>query len=170
MVLVKIVIITTINNQFLQAQPYTIMSRVVDDDVKTQLLQLHTKLTSNQPLVRLIIYSCYLFNLIFRLCISFTIGSLMTFFFFRVVGILSILKFAALLFWKLCAKCHVSNIVVATMNNNVHYNVCGVKTTIKKVGFLWTSIMLTIGDPILFPIERKWLEVVMGMLEANFFI
>jgi hypothetical protein len=58
------------------------MAIVVDDDMKTQLFQLHTKLIGNQPLVRELIYSCYLFNLIFRLYISFTIGSLMIFFSF----------------------------------------------------------------------------------------
>jgi hypothetical protein len=62
MVLVKNVTTITINNQFLRAQPYTILSKGVDDNVKTQLLQLHTKLTSHQPLVRKVIYYSYFFN------------------------------------------------------------------------------------------------------------
>ncbi len=62
------------------------------------------------------------------------------------------------------------DIVVATTNGNVHYNVCGVKTTIKKVSFLQASIVPTIGDLVLFIIEGKWLEIVVGMPKADFFI
>ncbi len=47
------------------------------------------------------------------------------------------------------------DIVVAITNGNVHYNVCGVKTTIKKVSFLQASIAPTIGDLVLFIIEGK---------------
>ncbi len=54
------------------------------------------------------------------------------------------------------------DIVVASTNDNVHCNVCGVKTTIKKVGFLSASIAPTIGDHVFFTIE--------GMSEANFLI
>ncbi len=46
---------------------------------------------------------------------------------------------------------------------------CGVKTTIKKVGFSQASIALTIGDLVIFAIEGKWLEVVVGMLEVSLF-
>jgi hypothetical protein len=44
MVLIKNVIATIVGNWFLWTQPYTILSIVVDDNVKTWLLQLHTKL------------------------------------------------------------------------------------------------------------------------------
>ncbi len=54
-------------------------------------------------------------------------------FFFWAIGILSILNLAAFLFYKLCAKCHVLNIVVATMNGNVHCNVCGVKKPLRNL-------------------------------------
>jgi hypothetical protein len=30
--------------------------------------------------------------------------------------------------------------------------------------------MLTIGDLVIFATERKWMEVMMGILEANFFV
>jgi hypothetical protein len=64
----------------------------------------------------------------------------------------------------------VPDIVVASTNDNVHCNVCGVKTTIKKVGFLSASIAPTIGDHVFFTIEGKWLEAIVGMSEANFLI
>lgn len=85
MVLVKNVIAITINNQFLWAQPYTILSKGVDDNVKTQLFQLHTKLTCHQPPMRKVIYSCYFFNPFWKLYVFSTIGSLMISF-FQVVG------------------------------------------------------------------------------------
>ncbi len=47
---------------------------------------------------------------------------------------------------------------------------CGVKITIQKVSFSRTSIAPTIEDLVIFTIEGKWLEVVVGMLEANFLI
>ncbi len=62
------------------------------------------------------------------------------------------------------------DIVVATTNDNVHYNVCGVKTTIKKASFLQASIVPTIGDLVLFIIEGKWLEIVVGMPKVDFLI
>jgi hypothetical protein len=43
MVLMKNVIATTIDDRFFQAQPYIILFRVVDDDVREQLLPFHTK-------------------------------------------------------------------------------------------------------------------------------
>jgi hypothetical protein len=64
----------------------------------------------------------------------------------------------------------VLDIVVASTNDDVHCNVCGVKTTIKKVGFLQASIVPTIGDHVFSTIERKWLEVVVGMLEVDFLV
>jgi hypothetical protein len=70
---------------------------------------------------------------------------------------------------KICAKCHVLDIVVAPMNCDVHCNVwC--ETTIKKVSFSPASIVPTIGDLVIFTIEGKWLEIVVGMLESNFLI
>jgi hypothetical protein len=82
MVLVKNVTTIKINNWFLQTQPYTILSKEVDDNVRTQLFQLHTKLTSHQPHVKEAIYSCYFLNPFWKLYVSFTIGSLMISFFF----------------------------------------------------------------------------------------
>jgi hypothetical protein len=35
---------------------------------------------------------------------------------------------------KLCAKCHALEIIASTTNDDVNYNVCHKKTTIKKVG------------------------------------
>jgi len=82
------------------------MVRVVDDDVKTQLFQLHTKLTSNQPPMKELIYSCYLFNLIFRLYISFTIGSFMIF----VFG--GLLEYYLYSIWQpFLSKSYVSNVM-----------------------------------------------------------
>jgi len=52
MVLVKNVTATIIGDCFLRAQPYTIFSKVIDERVRTWLLNLHTKLMSNQPLMR----------------------------------------------------------------------------------------------------------------------
>ncbi len=63
-----------------------------------------------------------------------------------------------------------SDIIVATTNGDAHCNVCVVKTTIKKVGFLRASIVPTIGEPIFSTIEGKWLEVVVGMSKVNFFV
>jgi hypothetical protein len=63
-----------------------------------------------------------------------------------------------------------SNIVVATMNGNVHCNMYGVKTTIKKVGFLRASIAPTIGNHVPFTIEGKWFEAMVGMSKADFFV
>jgi ribosomal protein S27E len=62
----------------------------------------------------------------------------------------------ALLLQKLCAKCHALDIVVSTTNDDVNCNVCHGKTTIKKAGYLRTSITKT-GDPIILTIEGKWL-------------
>jgi hypothetical protein len=57
----------------------------------------------------------------------------------------------------------VPDIVVAAINDDGHYSVCSVKTTIKRVGFLQASIMPIIKNHVLFTIEGKWLEVMMGM-------
>ncbi len=56
-----------------------------------------------------------------------------------------------------------SNIVIVAMNGDVHCNVYGVKTTIKKVGFLQASIVPTIGNRVPFTIQRRWLKVMVGM-------
>jgi hypothetical protein len=118
-----------------------------------------------------VIYSCYFLTPFFRLYISFTIGSLMNCsFFFWVVGVLSIFNLITFPLRKSCAKCHLLDIIVATTNGDVHYYVCGVKTTIKKVGFLQASIVPTIGDLVFSTIEGKWLEVVVGMLEVDFLV
>jgi hypothetical protein len=74
----------------------------------------------------------------------------MIFFFFQVVGVLFILNSIAPPLWKLCAKFYVLDIVVVATNGDVHCNACGVKSTIKKVGFLQASIAPTIGDLLLF--------------------
>jgi len=58
MVLVKNVIAIIVDNWSFQTQPYTILSKMVDDSVKAQLLQLHIKLFGHQPLVKEVIYSC----------------------------------------------------------------------------------------------------------------
>ncbi len=67
-------------------------------------------------------------------------------------------------------KMYVSNIVVVATNDDVHCNVCGVKTNTKKASFLQASITPTIGNPIFFTIEGKCLEVVVGMPKADFLI
>jgi hypothetical protein len=41
----------------------------------------------------------------------------------RLLEVLFILNLAALPLQKICAKCHVSDIIVATTNCHVHYNV-----------------------------------------------
>lgn len=81
MVLAKNVTITIVSDRFLQTQPYAILSRVVDDNVKAQLLQVHTKLIGHQLPMREVIYSYCFFNPL-KVYISFTIGSLMNFFSF----------------------------------------------------------------------------------------
>jgi hypothetical protein len=58
MSLVKNVIATIVNNRSFQTQPYTILSKMVDDNVTAQLVQLHIKLIGHQPLVKEVIYSC----------------------------------------------------------------------------------------------------------------
>ncbi len=63
-----------------------------------------------------------------------------------------------------------SDVIVAITNGDAHCNVCAVKTTIKKVDFLWASIVPTIGDSIFSTIEGKWLEVVVGMSKVDFFV
>ncbi len=62
------------------------------------------------------------------------------------------------------------DIIVASINGDVHCNVCGVKTTSKKVGFLRASIVPTIGNHAFSTIEGKWLEVVVGMAEVDFLV
>jgi hypothetical protein len=47
---------------------------------------------------------------------------------------------------------------------------CGVKTTIKKASFSRASIVPTIGNFVIFTVEGKWLEIVVGMSEANFLV
>ncbi len=74
-----------------------------------------------------------------------------------------------LLFRKLCAKCHALDIVVSTANDDVNCNVYHGNTTIKKVGYLHSSIATT-KDPIIFSIEGKWLKFVVRMSKTNFFI
>jgi len=63
-------------------------------------------------------------------------------FFFQFVEVLFVFNQTTFPFQKLCARCHVLNIVVAPIN--VHCNVCCVKITIKKVGYSRVSIV-TIG-------------------------
>lgn len=63
-----------------------------------------------------------------------------------------------------------SNIVIVAMNGDVHCNVYGVKTTIKKVGFLQASIVPTIGNRVPFTIQRRWLKAMVGMSKVDFFI
>jgi hypothetical protein len=58
----------------------------------------------------------------------------MNFTFFQVVGVLSMLNPTSLPLRKLCAKCHALEIIASTTNDDVNYNVCHKKTTIKKVG------------------------------------
>jgi hypothetical protein len=70
---------------------------------------------------------------------------------------------------KLCAKCQALNIVVSTTNDDVNYNVCHGKTTIKKARYLHTSIVTT-RDPIILTIKGKWLKLVVHMLKTNFLI
>jgi hypothetical protein len=98
----------------------------------------------------------------------FTIGSLMTFF----LGYWNIIYTQSNnpSFSKIMCKMYVSNIVVTSTNDNVHCNVCGAKTNIKKVGFLQASIAPTIGDPIFFTIEGKCLEVEVGMPKVDFLV
>jgi hypothetical protein len=62
------------------------------------------------------------------------------------------------------------NIVVVITNSNVHCNMYGVKTTIKKVGFLQASTAPTIGNHVPFTVEGKWIEAMVGMLNADFFV
>jgi len=65
----------------------------------------------------------------------------------------------------------VPDIIIVVTNGDVHYNVCGVKTTIKKVGFLQASIAPTIGNLVFSTIEGKWLEVVVvGISKVDFLI
>jgi hypothetical protein len=69
---------------------------------------------------------------------------------------------------KLCAKCHALNIVVSTTNDDVNCNVCHGKTTIKKAGYLHSSIATT-RDPIILTIEGKWLKVVVCTSKTLFY-
>jgi len=62
----------------------------------------------------------------------------------------------------------VSDIIVVTMAMCIV--MYGVKITTKKASFSRASIVPTIGNFFIFTIEGKWLEIVMGMLEANFFV
>jgi hypothetical protein len=48
MVLIKNVTITTKGDQYLKAQHYTILTKVIDEAIQTHLLQLHNKLSSVQ--------------------------------------------------------------------------------------------------------------------------
>ncbi len=58
------------------------------------------------------------------------------------------------------------NIVIVAMNGDVHCNVYGVKTTIKKVGFLQASIVPIIVNHVPFIIEGRWLEAMVGMSKS----
>jgi hypothetical protein len=49
------------------------------------------------------------------------------------------------------------NVVAASTNGNVHYNVCRVKITIKNVDYLQASIAM-IKNLIILTIEDKWLD------------
>jgi hypothetical protein len=91
-----------------------------------------TKFISNQYW-----YFCFLLCPFYTLYLCLTICLLINKFgvFFQFVEVLFVLNLATFPFQKLCARCHVLNIVVATIN--VHCNVCCVKITIHEFQLWW---------------------------------
>jgi hypothetical protein len=58
----------------------------------------------------------------------------------------------------------VLEIVIVLTNDDVDYNVCPMKSPIKKANYLQVSIV-TLKNIIIFLIKGKWLEVVVNMLK-----
>jgi hypothetical protein len=79
-------------------------------------------------------------------------------FFFKVTGVLSIVSLVAPPFQKVCANCHVTNVIISPMGV-LHYNTCCSKSTVQKLCFLYGSIA-TNDEHVLLTIEGKWLEAI----------
>jgi hypothetical protein len=74
-------------------------------------------------------------------------------FFLKMTWVLSIANCVASPFQKVCANCHVANVITSPMGG-VRCNVCHSKSTVKKLGFLHGSIT-TNDEPVLLTIEGK---------------
>jgi len=71
-------------------------------------------------------------------------------------------------FQKVCGNCHIADVIISPMGS-VHYNPCCSKSTIQKSCFLHDSIT-TNDEHALLTIKAKWFEVIMHMMESEFFI
>jgi hypothetical protein len=83
-----------------------------------------------------------------------------------VIGVLSITSPIVPPSQKVCANCHIVDVIISPMGS-VHYNACCSKSTIQKSGFLHDSIT-TNDEHVLLTIEAKWFEVIMHMTESEF--
>jgi hypothetical protein len=69
-------------------------------------------------------------------------------------------------FYKKCGNCHVTNVTIS-LAGDVYCNVCRLKSTIQKLGFLCGSIA-TNDELVLLIIKGKWLEAIVHMIEFEF--
>jgi hypothetical protein len=78
-----------------------------------------------------------------------------------VIGVLSITSYVAPPFQKVCGNCHVLDITISPIGG-VYYNICNLKSTVQKLGFLHGS-SATNDEPVLLIIKGKWLKTIVRM-------
>jgi hypothetical protein len=76
--------------------------------------------------------------------------------------VLSISSPTAPTFQKVYGNCYVTYVIICSMGD-VHYNVYCSKSKVHKLGFIATN-----DRPILFTIERKWLEIIVLITKFEF--
>jgi hypothetical protein len=87
-------------------------------------------------------------------------------FFFQTTGVLSIISLTTPPFQKVCANCHVTNVIISP-TGGVHCNVCCPKSMVQNLCFLHGSIA-TNDEHVLLTIEGKWLEAIVHMTKSKF--
>jgi hypothetical protein len=87
-------------------------------------------------------------------------------FFFQVIGVLFEASFVVPPFQKVCANCHVANVIISP-TSGVHYNTYCSKSTIQKLSFFHGSIA-TKDELVLLTIEGKWFEAIVHMTKFEF--
>ncbi len=88
------------------------------------------------------------------------------FFFFEVIGVLSIISVVAPPFQKKIENCHVAHVIISQMGG-VHCNVCHSKSMVQNSSFLHDSIT-TNDEHVLLTIEGKWFKTIVHITKVEF--
>jgi hypothetical protein len=77
------------------------------------------------------------------------------------IQVLSITNLPMPPFQKVCANCHITDVIIFTMGG-VYCNTCRSKSMVQKLSFFHDSIT-TNDEYVLLTIEGKWLEAIVHM-------